>query len=239
MAQQIKFWSYSTYSTYKQCPFKLKCQKIDKIPEPKGEPLVRGIEIHEKAQHYIEGQGRNIPKELKNFDSLFKRLRKRYKKPINGMIVEDMWAYTKDWGPTHWKDWNGCWLRVKIDCGEHQSDTVLIVYDWKTGKFRPEQNGDYVEQLELYGLTALLENPHVDKVICQLVYLDVGVTYPAEGDPEISFERKDVPKLKKLWEKRVAPMLKDKMFAPRPNQFCPWCHFRKSNAANGGGQCKF
>lgn len=243
-ATQITSWSFSRYSTYRQCPLKAKLQYIDKIkepPNPANPAMARGVEIHDKAEAYIKGKGR-LPAELKAFKDEFMRLRKQYKKSISGMVVEDTWAFTSKWEETQWNDWIGCWVRIKLDCAHHADEQTLIISDWKTGKFRPEKNEEYVEQLELYALAALILHDHIEVVKPRLVYLDAEIIYPEEGSKDeelLTFTRKDIPELKKKWEKRVKPMLKDKSFAPRPNNLCHWCFFRKSNKANGGGQCKY
>jgi len=236
---QITAWSFSRYSTYTQCPLKAKLQFIDKIKEPKNKAMERGAHIHDLAEGYIKGTVSRIPKELKEFTKEFQRLRKQYRRGFSGMTVEDTWAFTKDWDETTWNDWTHCWVRIKLDCAEIKNGNTLIINDWKTGKFREDNIESYVEQLELYALAALVLMPHIELVLPRLVYLDYGITYPRPCDDALMFSRKDIPKLKKSWEKRVRPMLRDKTFAPRPNHFCSWCFFRKENKANGGGQCKF
>jgi RecB family exonuclease len=229
----ITAWSFSRYSTYKQCPQKAKYLYIDKLKEPVGQALERGSAIHTLAEEYIKGKILRLPPELKEFADDFKKHRKDYKQAKESMVCEDQWAFTKAWTETQWNDWTHCWLRVKIDFAEHLDEETLRVRDWKTGKFREEQNEDYLEQLSLYALTALMLHPHVNKVITELVYLDQGRVFP--DNDNLIFTRADLPKLKAGWEKKVAPMLKDKKFAPRPNDLCRWCHFRKDN----GGPCKF
>lgn len=237
--QQIKSWSFSRYSDYKQCPLKAKLKHIDKIKEPPNKAMERGTEIHNKAEFYIKGKIGRLPKELKEFANLFKWLRKQYKKAISGMTVEETWAYTKKWDETAWNDWTGCWLRIKMDCAFHEDDdATMIIKDWKTGKFRPENVEELVEQLELYALGAMILHEHIEKVKPMLVYLDQGTTYPTNSE-DLVFTRKDIPRLRKVWEKRVRPMFNDKKFPPRPNDRCCWCFFRKSNKANGGGQCRY
>lgn len=236
--KQITSWSFSRYSTYKQCPLKLKLSAIDRIREPGNEAMQRGDAIHKLVEKYIKGAGRTMPPELKLFADEMKKLRIQYRKKINGMVVEDNWAFTKDWDETQYDDWIHCWLRIKLDCAHHEDDETLIVTDWKTGKFRIEMNEEYVEQLELYALAALLLHEHIQQVKPRLAYLDLGITYPEAGK-ELVFTRADIPRLKKLWEKRAKPMLNDKTFAPRPNDKCRWCFYRASNKAAGGGQCKY
>lgn len=236
--KQITSWSFSRYSTYKNCPLKLKLSAIDRIREPGNEAMARGDAIHKLAEAYIKGEGRTLPPELKLFKDEFKKLRAQFKKKISGMVVEDNWSFTKDWTETQWNDWIGCWVRIKLDCAHHEDDETLIITDWKTGKFRPEMNEEYVEQLELYALAALLLHEHIKQVKPRLAYLDLGITYP-EAEKPLVYTRADIPKLKKLWEKRTKAMLNDKQFAPRPNDKCRWCFYRSSNKAAGGGQCKY
>lgn len=241
-ATQIEAWSFSRYSTYQQCPLKAKLMFIDKIKEPGNEAMQRGADIHDQCEAYIKGTLPRLPAECRAFKKEFQMLRKQYKKAISGMVVEDTWAFTKNWEETQWDDWVNCWVRIKLDCAHHEDEETLIVSDWKTGKFRPEKNEEYVEQLELYALAALLLHEHIEVVKPRLVYLDAEVIYPEPGtkdEEQLTFVRDDIDRLTRLWVKRTKPMLTDKKFAPRPNNLCHWCFFRKSNAANGGGQCKF
>lgn len=241
--KQITSWSYSRYTDYKLCPRKAKLKHIDKIKEPPNKAMARGIEIHNMAEEYIKGVSKRMPKDLKLFSEEFKDLRKRYKKKINGMTVEDTWAFTKDWTITSWDDWNNCWLRMKLDCAfAGPKGDVLHVWDWKTGKFRGNNIDDYVEQLELFALGAFLVFDHINIVMPKLCYLDEGIIYPEEDSKEeefLTFHRNGLKNLIKTWEKRTKAMLNDKVFSPRPNNLCSWCHYRKSNKANGGGQCEY
>lgn len=157
-----------------------------------------------------------------------------FQKISQSMIVEDSWAMTKAWEETAWNDWAECWLRLKLDCAHHESDTVLVITDWKTGKFRPMKNEEYVQQLELYALVALILHEHIEEVRPRLVYLDEGIIFPHENE-RLVYTRKDIPRLKKEWEKRVKAMMSDTIFAPRPNNLCRFCHYRSEN----NGPCKF
>jgi CRISPR/Cas system-associated exonuclease Cas4 (RecB family) len=234
--KQITSWSFSRYSVYKQCPLKAKLAFIDKISEPPNDAMERGNKIHKMAEDYIKGKTRILPAELKLFKDEFKKLRALYKTD-GGMVVEDTWAFTKDWSETTWDDWVGCWVRIKLDCAHHKDEKTLIVTDWKTGKFRPELHDEYIEQLELYALSALLLYEHVEVVRPRLAYLDLGEVYPKDED--LVFTRSDIDRLKSVWAKRTKQMLGDTIFAPRPNDKCRWCHYRSSNKTGGGGQCKY
>lgn len=234
---QITSWSFSRYSTYRQCPLKAKLKFIDKMEEPTNDAMARGAAIHDTCEKYLKGTVARMPAELKLFADDFKKLKAQYKKRVPAMVVEDMWAFTKDWDETRWNDWANCWVRIKLDCAHFEDETTLVVTDFKTGKFRPDKNEEYMEQLELYALAALLMYPEIEGLVVKprLMYLDAGVIYPEPGDDELVYTAKDIGRLQKLWAKRVRPMLNDKKFPPRANNFCSWCHFRKSN----GGPCKF
>lgn len=239
----IKAWSFSRYGTYKQCPRKLKLNAIDKIKEPSNEAMERGARIHDEAEAFIKGKLASLPVELKKFAKLFRRLKKQYRKKLSSMVVEDTWAFTDSWDETMWNDWANCWVRIKLDCAEQINDTTLVVFDWKTGKFREEKNEEYIEQLELYALAALILHPHIETVYAHLVYTDQGTMYPTSiqdaHESDLFFTRKDIDRLKSVWEKRVKPMLKDTVFAPRPSNLCNWCFYRKGNYKAGGGQCEY
>jgi len=175
----IKAWSYSRYNTYKQCPLKAKLKFVDKLEEPKNDAMARGIEIHNKCEDYIKGKLKRLPKELKLFGDAFRDLKARFKKKVPAMVVEDMWAFTVDWDETQWNNWAKCWVRIKLDLAYFVEENVLDITDFKTGKFRPMMNEDYIEQLELYALAALLTYPQKDLIVKpRLMYLDAGVVYP-------------------------------------------------------------
>jgi CRISPR/Cas system-associated exonuclease Cas4 (RecB family) len=242
----ITSWSFSRWQVYggqNGCPFKAKQMFIEKIKvptDPDG-PMARGDRIHKLADAYIKGELRALPAELSKFADFFKRLRAAFKKTPDRVAIEETWAMRSDWTVTRWDDWNGCWVRIKLDVALLEK-TVVSVVDHKTGKFSPQWNLDeYLLQLDLYALGALIKFAHLGEDLCvvpRLHFLDHGIIYPPEGEERI-YVPADLPKLKKEWAARVRPMLVDKKFAPKPNRFCSSCHFRKDNKANGGGQCKF
>jgi CRISPR/Cas system-associated exonuclease Cas4 (RecB family) len=233
--KKITAWSFSRFGDYSQCPAKAKYKHIDRLKEPKNEAMDRGIMVHLLAERFIKGEiPAKVPPELKLFEAKFKHLREMHKKISQSMIVEQQWAMTSDWQETSWQDWANCAVRIKLDCAFHEDDETLVIVDFKTGKFREDKNEEYLAQLELYALAALLFHDHIQVAKPELWYLDQGVIYPSAKD-QITYTRADIPRLKKVWEKRVAPMLSDTVFAPRPNNLCRFCHFRKDNS----GPCAF
>lgn len=244
MKKQLKFtsWSWSRYYDYKLCPLKAKIAHLDKIREPKNQAMERGAVLHDTIRDYIRGKLKSI--KSCGFPATavawFDVAKKAYKKKTLQPVIEEDWAFTKDWTQTQWNDWNGCVLRVKLDAGVFEDDgDTMIVTDWKTGKFRPEEVDQYIEQLELQALAALVLYPQVEQVKPRLAYVDFGIVYPPPSG-ELVFKQADVPKLKKLWAKRTKAMLNDTVFPPRANDKCRWCFYGQSGKTKGGpGLCKF
>lgn len=216
--QKITSWSFSRFSVYDKCPAKAKYKFIDKLPDPGNAAMEHGNLIHKLAENYTLGKEKKLPPELKQFKDEFVELRKS--KPV----VEQSWAFTKDWIKTTWNDWKNCALRIKVDV--HCVDgTDLHIIDHKTGK----QRDGYEEQLSLYVAPAPLLYPKVKKIFTHLWFLDHGTTVDKEYDAA------QAPALRAEWDKKVEPMLNDTRFAPKPSHECQWCPFSKSK----GGPCKF
>ena len=229
----ITAWSWTRYSDYKQCPRKFKYKHVDRMAEKKSPALARGGAVHDAAAEYIKGGKAPMPAELKAFAAEFKFLRAEFKK--RPFIVEDDWAFRKDWSQTKWDDWTDCWLRIKLDCARLLPGNALSILDWKTGKHRPQNRQQYTEQLELYALGALVRFPDVDAVHPQLVYLDAEVIYPSDRE-SLVFKRADVDRLKETWIARTTPLFTDTTHAPNKTVLCGWCSFSKKK---GGGPCEF
>jgi hypothetical protein len=245
--KQFTSWSFSRYNDHRVCPLKAKLKHLDKIEEPANDAMERGSLIDEAAEKYVKGELAKAPRELDKFKKLFDAMRAAFKKAPKLMVVQEMWTFTKEWGRTVWNDWENAWVRLKVDCAiyEDKGFKRMTIRDWKTGKFRVEKLEEYTQQLELYALGAFMNDSRLEHVDAVLVFLDAGVTYPRPDSEEagrFTFKRKDMPRLKKLWDGRVRAMLLDQSFAARPNNGCQWCHYRKANAAampDGKARCKY
>lgn len=229
--KKIEAWSFSRWSDYEKCPALAKYKHIDKLKEPPNEAMERGTAIHKMAEDYLKGKSSRLATELKLFSAEFKHLRSQ---KVRG--TEEQWTFRKDWTETTWNDWNGAWLRVKMDVFYiNEEHNALVPIDFKTGKYREDKNAEYMLQLELYGLSSLKRFPTVDVVSPRLWYLDEGVTYPNPEQEEIEYTRADEARLEKLWAARTKRMFADTTFKPTPGNACRFCHFRKSN----NGPCRY
>ena len=234
---QLTSWSFSRYSDWRQCPLKAKLKHIDKLKEPPNPAMDRGNQIHKDAEAFIKSTLPKLPPELELFKDEFKKLKALYKKKSLPMIVEDNWAFTKDWTETQWNDWVGCWVRIKLDCAHYIEPSFMMVTDWKSGKISDYKTLEYMEQLELYALAALLMHPTLERVQVRLGWTDVGKMYP---EAPLVFDRSDVKRLTKEWNSRVKAMMADTKFVPKPNNLCRFCFFGQAGLAKGGpGLCKY
>ena len=57
----IPAWSHSTLKTFETCAYRSYIAKVKRIQEDFGPAAKRGSEIHEKAEHYVEGTLSELP----------------------------------------------------------------------------------------------------------------------------------------------------------------------------------
>lgn len=229
--KKIESWSFTRYNTYVQCPRKAYYKFILKLKEPDSPQMQRGTDIHKLAEDYAKGLLKKLPKELTLFKEEFAALKKQKVK-----YIEESWTFKSDWTETAWNDWNGAWLRVKLDAAYINTDhNALVIVDHKTGKFSDYKKDEYEEQLQLYGLAGLKKFPTVDVVSPRLWYLDHGIVHPDPAESEIEYTRKDEKYLDKLWTSKTKAMLSDTTFKPKPGNACTFCHFKKAN----DGPCQY
>jgi RecB family exonuclease len=222
-AARITAWSFSRWNDYRKCPKFAYFKHVLRLKEPGNEAMDRGAAIGELAEKFAKASKRaKCPAELKTFEQEFRDLQGRV------VMSEEEWAFTKEWKKTGWFD-KDAWCRVKVDCAfVDETANKMTVIDYKTGKI----NELHLEQLSLYALAGFLVEETVAEVEVQLWYLDHGVLKPDQ--PKV-YSRKDVPALKKEWEKNTKPMLSDGRFQEKASKACTWCHFSKAK----GGPCKF
>lgn len=228
----LSSWSFSRYNTYEQCPAKIKYAVVDRIKEPENDAMRRGSLIHKMCEDFVRGHIDMCP-EIEKFAGVLEDLKARYQRG-EAVIVEDSWTFRADWTLTHAKDWDGAWLRMKIDSGyelEVEGKQRQRLIDWKTGKVSPYKEAEYALQLDLYAMAAFILKPHIDEVEVLLSYLDHGMFYPAE--PVIYTRERDAARLKKEWTNRTKRMLADTRFAPTPSRMCGYCFYSKNSQASG------
>lgn len=224
---QFTSWSFSRWWDYSECPARARWSHIDKLKrEEKGgnKAMERGEDIHKLAEKFALRKLITLPPELQNFKTEFKALAKE------NVRVEQEWAFTLNWkSMVSWFS-KEAWVRVKMDAAYQQKKdpTHFVQIDHKTGREKPYHR----LQNSLYAVAGFMneELAHVKTITAKLWYLDLG-----EERVDV-YTRKDLPRIKTEWDKRIAPMFADRNFAMRPSEeACKWCKFKKDR----GGPCKF
>lgn len=250
----IKSWSFTKLEHYLACPRKFKLEDVDQLCPKcfKGrvegyevkkcdtcghivrmpEPVERGIRLHSAIEAYLLGRA-GLVAELENSKTVLAGMKRRVAKGY--VRVEFPLVLDASWSPVD-KYTKGAWFRGKADVLEVPGE-VLHVTDWKSGGVdragKIRDNLLYLEQIELYGITALLHFPATERALARLWFLDA---HPSKMDVSAApVERKDVPKLIKKWQRKIRPMFNDKKCAPLPSYKCQWCPFAKGI----GGPCPY
>lgn len=225
-AKSLTAWSFSRLAVFRECRRQFKYKFIDKLPEQKGPALVRGDSVHKGIAKYLEGRSKVLPADGTNYGPLaafYAAVRKQ--KPAVEMQV----AVDRDWRRVDWFD-RSAWLRVIFDVAfERKARTVkgkaVVMGDHKTGRVHPAKHG---EQLEVYACVGPSLWPDAAEYHGEMYYVD-----HAMEPTEAVFLAKDIPKLRKKWEKAAAPIFKATQYPAEPGQGCRWCAF----SGRRGGPC--
>lgn len=229
-------WSYSRYSSYKQCPAKYRYQHILKLPEEKSAALERGGKIHDLMAMIMKGE---VPlTDLKNVINGFPELmpeilacKELYQE--NGGGVEQQLAVNNKWEKAEWfgKD---TWCRGIVDYWAKDvfGKNHAYLVDWKTGKFNSYAVDNYKEQLELFCAIIFANDPSIKSVSPVLFFLDAGIMWP--NVPEKVYRFKPNDKVLLSWQERAMYMEDDEEWNPTPNRLCQWCSFSRMK----NGPCK-
>lgn len=247
LVKKITEWSYSRYKDWKQCPLMAKFKHVDKLESKDTYAQAGGSSMHELAEEWASkltsdgkpSKMKKIPEVLKPFEEDFAKLRSS-KIPI--IVERDVdpwkqahifakfaWGLTKSWKITGFFVKDGpakTWGRMKVDTHwyDHEKRHVQLI-DYKSGRIYPD---DHAQQCETYAIGAFEKYPEALTVTVEMWYIDQCEIVPYE------YFRKDLPKLKKLWDGRLLPMLSDGRFTPRPGKHCTWCSYGVSK----GGTCE-
>ncbi len=223
-------WSYSVYTAYMKCPMQVMFDKIKRIriQEPENPAFIKGNTLHKFAEMYISGKGK-APTIIPDLKAVSKRLIAYRKMKA---LVEQDWAFTKNWLPTQWNNWNDCWLRIKVDvCAVTKEPPLVQITDWKSGKVYDEhkqQRSLYaLGGLQLVDLGLLAGGAKTVKVIAEHLYTDTTQSATEE------YGMKDLKPLKREWETRIKQMMTDTKYPAKTGFHCRYCKFRKS----AGGPC--
>jgi hypothetical protein len=205
-------WSYSSLSTYEECPAKWRYEYIDGIRPPPSPAMERGTMLHSMCEKVLNGE-METPGELAQIGRVLERLKANEAKP------ERAWRLDSEWRPVD----SGSWLIGIIDV-HFFKDGALHVYDFKSGRSYPSHS----KQLELYSLIGLCTFPEVPRAEVGAIYIDTGKLQRRR-----TISRAEAPALLENWTGRARKMFADDELLATPGSGCYWCQHKDSM----GGQC--
>ncbi len=212
---KFQAWSFSRWGDYDKCPQFAYYRHLEKLPEEKGEPLLRGSRVHKEAEVYLKAKRKpkKIPPSLRFFEEDFALLRKQK------AVAEGRWAFDVGWNLVPYFD-DKVWCRMIVD-----ARTKNRIIDFKTGREYPKHD----QQLELYAVGGFSADPTLQTIHAEMFYLDSG------DSTELEFDRtKYYDSLVQTWDDRVGPMMEDNTFDPTPgDEACRWC----PHGCSRGGPC--
>lgn len=213
---KLSNWSYSRYSTWKECPAKLRYKAEDKTPRESHPAAQRGTDFHKQFELYLVGDSDELLPELEYYRSFLDRLREA------GAIPEMPLALDANWKQVPWDSPDRWWRGVYDVVVKAPNETIII--DWKTG----QEYKDHRDQREVYAMTyhCVDPTPHV-RVIH--TYVD------KKQNTFTLFHEDELKPIREEWGGRIEEMLNDKDFVPNPGFHCRRCDFSRSK----GGPCKF
>lgn len=219
MADLPTRWSYSSLSTYLECPKSYHLSYIMGVKTPPSPAMARGSRLHKQAENFLNGTFKQIPYDLAKVSIQLHELRQRKAKP------ERTWLLDRNWHPV--EDQSKAWIKSIVDV--HYLDPMtmtLYVEDFKTG----QEYDSHRDQLELYAIKGMIMYPGVERVDVSALYIDQG-----RRAKEDRYLRAMLPKLQEKWHANAVRMMEDRVWEPTPSpDACKWCDFNKKR----GGPCE-
>lgn len=207
--------SYSSISTYEECPAKYSYSYIQGLPWPSSPAMERGTLLHQMAEDFINKKVENVPFDLKKISRELRQYRD------GGGIAEAVWLVDSNWRPV--RDQSLAKLKAIVDVHRRDGD-VLRLGDHKSGR----EYASHRSQLELYSVMGLAVYNECKRAESEALYIDGGFS-GSHG----SIIRDMLPKLQDKWSTKVFRIENDSDFIANPGGACKWCPYRKSI----GGPC--
>jgi RecB family exonuclease len=206
----VRHWSYSSLSTFEQCPRRWYHQYRDGIRGAPSPALDRGTKVHEQLEHALRAPKRARARNW--LDKVVNRYREMGRmEPEAGVHLDRKWKRLPELGGQ------------RIPLGTYVTGRVDVlapgfIADWKTGKIYASKHED---QMHLYA-TMLASVTGILRWKCELVYTDQDHVEPFEihfDDPE----GETLAQARKSWDVRAGKIRSEKKFPKQPSPLCGWC----------------
>ncbi len=232
-------YSYSSISTYLQCPRKFRYLYIDKIPvewtdnfyTQKGK-LTHLIFEHQRDLVKIKGEkefkeiigGEFLTKDdVKNCFAIYDNF---MKSPIGKQLESKKRLFSEiPIGLDHELNFTGYsqnpFLRGYIDASfvNEEDDSSMVLTDWKTGKLVSKENQDW-SQLLYYGISMFSMNPNLEKIVLMFAYVEHNKTNMKV------IHRSEINKYKTALWNSTDKIEEDIVFPKCQTALCDYCYYR-------------
>jgi hypothetical protein len=200
-------WSYTKFSTFKQCPAKYFHVYIARDVEKK--PYDPGVTGHVHLEKYLKLETTSVPDEFQQALPILNNLLEFPRLEVEHTIKLD-----PDYSPVPAESWEYHLMSI-FDVIAAVDDETAAVIDWKTGKVR-----DYTLQQQVAAAVLLSARPALQEIRYRNVFVHRG---HSNGR---SYYRQDCDKLVRRIEEhaeqvRIAAEKKDWPASPSP--LCGWC----------------
>lgn len=211
-------WSISSLDDFAGCPKRYYLTRVTKqVRQAETVQMLAGKNDHKSLEDRLLLKT-PLPPHLVKYEPLVSVLERR--KGI--LLAEQQLCLNADFKPTTWfgKD---AWVRAILD-GAIINKSKAFVFDWKTGKRKPDS-----EQLKLFAAMTFAHYPKVEVVRTSFFWLKTQ-----ETDDDV-FTRDQVPEIWDGFLARVARLehaYAKNAWPARPTGLCGWCPASKA-------QCDF
>jgi len=230
--------SFSSLSTFEQCPHAVYLNKVQSIPGLGSTATDRGSKLHDLLEQYVLGNTDEVNWKLLKSGKYHTPLIDQFRDLAqNGNCIPELKiAFREDMTPTTWEA-NDCWLRGAIDVITYNEidPSQAIIYDYKSGSNASASK--HRAQLMLYALMVFLSQPEVQTIQAAAIYLDYKI-----DNFYTSYQRSDVELYWPRYQQRLLRVTNCRDFQPNPNGFsCRWCQHKTIQEELGQVEpaCKF
>lgn len=171
MAAPFISWSFSRWHSFRECPKQVWHNNVapkghpDRIPYVQNQYQKAGEEVDTALTNRIR-ENTPLPPAHAHLEPIADVLASA---PGNKYGQLDL-GFTQAFEPCGTRDWDRCWLRVKVDFAVLNGSYAWFV-DYKNGKISPDEN-----QLKLYAAAAFMYYPEPEVIDTDYVWLTKGKT---------------------------------------------------------------
>lgn len=209
--------SYSSLNLFENCPLRYYRQRVLKdVIDPGGEAAHYGTMVHKHFEYRIKDKYR-LPKELSKHEPLCVAMESLAEE--GEMYAEIELGLDKNLKPCNFNDEN-VYIRGIVDVLVIPNEHTAFIFDWKTGKRRPDSF-----QLKLTAGMLFRHYSKLQQVVSAYVWLKESAV-----DREKYSRNKEIDIWKDILTrvKRIEVALEKNVWPAKPSGLCRYCPARTS-----------